>query len=112
MGATWLSADPTDGKLMTKLMPPAIGLRSPPQPMVSEFVITDGNWHRIGFVWDGSYRCLYVDGAEVAKDTKSFAMLESSDGGLFIGAGKAMEPGTYWSGLIDDVRIYDRVVTP
>jgi len=65
MGATWLSADPTDGKLMTKLMPPAIGLRVPPQPLVSEFVITDGDWHRIGFVWDGSQRMLYIDDVEV-----------------------------------------------
>jgi len=26
--------------------------------------------------------------------------------------GKALETGTYWSGLIDDVRIYNQVVTP
>jgi N-acetylneuraminic acid mutarotase len=111
-GATWLSADPTDGKLMTKLMPPAIGLRFPPQALTSEFVITDGNWHSIGFVWDGSYRCLYVDRAEVAKDTKPFSMLESSDGGLYSGAGKNLEHGSFFSGLIDDVRIYDRAITP
>jgi len=24
-----------------------------------------------------------------------------------LGTDKVMEPGTYWSGLIDDVRIYD-----
>ncbi|MHC4174873.1 MAG: LamG-like jellyroll fold domain-containing protein [Planctomycetota bacterium] len=112
MGATWLSADPLDGKLMTMLMPPSTGLRIPPQPLVSEFIITDGNWHRIGFVWDGSYRYLYVDGAEVAKDTQSFSILESSDGGLYLGAGKDLEPGSFFSGLIDNVRIYDRAVTP
>jgi hypothetical protein len=112
MGATWLSADLLDGKLMTRLMLPSTGLRFPPQPLISEFVITDGNWHRIGFVWDGSYRYLYVDGAEVAKDTKSFSILESSDGGLYLGAGKDLEPGSFFSGLIDDVRIYDRAITP
>jgi hypothetical protein len=32
--------------------------------------------------------------------------------GLYIGAGKAMAPGTYFSGLIDDVRIYNRAVSP
>jgi sugar lactone lactonase YvrE len=112
MGATWLSADPTDGKLMTRLMPPSTGLRIPPQPLVSEFVITDGNWHRIGFVWDGSYRYLYVDGAEVAKDTQSFSILESSDGGLYLGAGKNLDAASFLSGLIDDVRIYDRAITP
>lgn len=71
---------------------------------------TDGNWHRIGFVWDGSNRILYVDGVAVAEDTQ--ANLEESDDGLYIGTGKAMEPGTFWFGLIDDVRIYNRVVIP
>lgn len=28
-----------------------------------------------------------------------------------IGTGKAMEPGTYWSGLIDDVQVYDEAMT-
>ena len=45
--------------------------------------------------------------AEDAQDN-----LEGSENGLYIGTGKAMEPGTYWSGLIDDVRIYTRAVTP
>lgn len=35
-----------------------------------------------------------------------------ASGGLYIGTGNAMEPGTYWSGLIDDVRIYNRPVRP
>jgi hypothetical protein len=110
MGATWLSADPTDGKLMTRLMPPSTGLRFPPQPLVSEFVITDGNWHRIGFVWDDSDRILYADGAEVARDTQGG--LGSSDGGLYIGAGNSLDAASFFSGLIDDVRIYNRAVTP
>jgi hypothetical protein len=31
---------------------------------------------------------------------------------LYIGAGASLTPGTFWSGLIDDVRIYDRAVKP
>ena len=38
--------------------------------------------------------------------------LKGSGGGLYIGAGKDLEAGTFWSGMIDDVRIYDRVVEP
>ena len=45
-----------------------------------------------------------------AKDTQG--ALAGSDGGLFIGAGKALEAGSFWSGLIDDVRIYDRAIAP
>ena len=86
------------------------GVRTLPPPLISNFVITDGQWHRIGFVWDGFSRRLYVDYVEVARDTQDG--LESSTGGFYIGTGKAMEPGTYFSGLIDDVRIYNRAVNP
>ena len=108
-GTNWLLADPSEGKLRTSLLCPAGG-RSAPQPLISEFIITDDNWHRIGFVWDGSNRMLYVDDVQVATDTQD--SLEGSAGGLFIGAGKALEPGSFFSGLIDDVRIYNRVVSP
>ena len=76
----------------------------------SQTIITDGNWHRIGLVWDGSSRTLYVDDVAVAEDTQ--VNLASSDDGLCIGTGTAMEPGSFWSGLIDDVRIYNRAVRP
>ena len=107
-GANWLSADPSEGKLMTELVPPTT--RSPLPPLVSEIQITDGNWHHIGFVWDGSHRTLCVDGVVVAEDTQDG--LDSSENGLNIGSGKMTQPGTYFSGLIDDVRIYNRAVTP
>ncbi len=76
----------------------------------SQAFITDGNWHRIGLVWDGSYRTLYVDDVAVAEDEQT--NLVGSENGLYIGAGTAMEPGSFWSGLIDDVRIYNRAVIP
>ncbi len=79
-------------------------------PMLSQTIITDGNWHRIGLVWDGSHRTLYVDGVAVAEDAQT--NLAVSENGLYIGAGKAMEPGSFWAGLIDDVRIYNRAVRP
>ena len=107
--ANWLGTDPDIGCLMTELMPPAVG-RFTPQPLISESIITDGQWHRIGFVRDGSNRSLYMDDILVAEDIQ--ANLQDSDAGLYIGTGKAMEPGTYWSGLIDDVRIYNRLVSP
>ncbi|MFC1604525.1 kelch repeat-containing protein [Planctomycetota bacterium] len=108
-GTNWLGIDPDLGCLMTELMAPTVG-RFTPQPLKSDSVITDGQWHRIGFVWDGSNRALYVDDILVAEDTQ--ANLQGSDSGLYIGTGKTMESGTYWSGLIDDVRIYNRAVRP
>ncbi len=105
-GVNWLSADPLDGKLMTELK----GTGRFSFSLMSESVVTDGNWHRVGFVRDGSDRILYVDDIEVARDTTT--NLESASGGLYIGAGSDLEPGAFWSGLIDDVRIYNRAVKP
>ncbi|MFC1603938.1 LamG domain-containing protein [Planctomycetota bacterium] len=108
-GANWLRADPDFGCLMTELIPPAVG-RFIPQPLKSASVVTDGQWHRIGLVWDGANRALYVDDILVVEDTQ--VNLQGSDGGLYIGTGSTMQPRTYWSGLIDEVRIYNRAVRP
>ena len=104
-GVDWLMTD-TEGNLMTELQ----GSGRSGKPLQSQTNITDGNWHRIGFVWDGFSRILYVNGIKVAEDTQD--SLEGSDNSLYIGTGKAWEAGTYWSGLIDDVRIYNRAVRP
>jgi len=107
-GANWLAVDPLAGQLSTSLSPP-LG-RFPTPPLVSDIVITDGNWHRVGLVWDGSDRILYVDNVEVAREVVGH--LESASGGLYIGVGGNLEPDSCWSGLIDDVWIYNRVVEP
>jgi hypothetical protein len=108
-GANWLMTDSSFGCLRTELMPPAIG-RFRPQPLESESVITDDRWHRIGFVWDGVYRLLYVDDVLIAEDSQT--RLADSFGGLNIGCGSDLTTETFWSGLIDDVRIYNRAVRP
>jgi hypothetical protein len=79
-------------------------------PLRSETIITNDEWHRIGLVLEASHRTLYVDDIVVAEDTQQG--LGSSDGGLNIGCGSDAAAGTFWSGLIDDVRIYNRAVKP
>ena len=105
-GQTWLAASAVNGWLTTELVPPPAGRFTPP-PLVSQSVITDGGWHRVALVWDGSHRRLYVDGTEVAADTEPLAPLKSSDGGLYLGAGKGLDSASFWAGLIDDVRLYN-----
>ena len=80
------------------------------EELTSMTVITDDDWHRVGFTWDGASRVLYVDDSEVARVTHMG--LQSSQGELTIGAGKNLAPGTFWSGMIDDVLIYNRAVAP
>ncbi|MHC4558224.1 MAG: Kelch repeat-containing protein [Planctomycetota bacterium] len=105
-GSTWLGTDPSDGKLTTSIM----DLYFP--PLESESIITDGQWHHVGLVYDFEqfHRHLYVDGVEVAKDTSIVGGI-SSTSGLYIGAGKAREEGSFFSGLIDDVRIYNQALS-
>jgi hypothetical protein len=109
IGQIWLGTEPGSGKLMTELVPPSVG-RFIPQPLRSEFIITDGLWHHVGLSWDGQYRSLYVDGIEVAKDDRALnlAPLKSSDGGLYIGAGNTLDATTFFSGMVDELRIYNR----
>jgi len=104
-GTDWLLAAPVTGTLMSDLKFPIGG-----KVLSSQTVITDGTWHRVGFVRDGTNRMLYVDDVEVAKDTQS--TLPGAGGGMYMGAGSKLSDGTFWSGLIDEVRVYNRVVRP
>jgi hypothetical protein len=105
-GANWLMGDPATGALMTELKS---GGRQG-KALSSDVAITDGDWHRVGFTWDGTTRRLYVDDLLVAEDTD--VGLAQSDGSLQIGCGATMIPTTFFVGLIDDVRVYNRAVEP
>jgi predicted dehydrogenase len=78
--------------------------------LTSDAFMIDDQWHRVALVWDGTNRALHVDGAEVARDTQPNVV--ASSGSLHIGGGKNLTAGNFWSGLIDDVRIYNRAVSP
>lgn len=105
-GVDWLTTDPVTGALRTDLR--SAGRLS--RPLASETAITDGHWHRIGLTWDGTTRTLYVDGGVAAEDSQgAFA---SVHGPLHIGCSYDMAAGTFWAGLIDDVRLYDCAVKP
>jgi len=103
--SNWISLD-AEGNLMTDIN--CVG--SSAAPLVSEAVMTDGQWHRVGLVWDGSSRRLIVDDIVVAEDMQT--TLESSDRGLYIGVGKEFSADSFFSGLIDDIRIYNRATHP
>jgi len=105
IGATWLGINASDGRLITELTSTAVG------PLESESVITDGQWHHIGFVWDGSHRQLYIDNIQVIRDTEALTALKPSTGGMYVGVAKDLAPDTFFSGFIDDVRIYKQALT-
>jgi hypothetical protein len=103
----WLCTDLIEGCLITQLQPAGRGGTS----LLSQTCITDDDWHQIGFVWDGFYRYLYVDRVEVAKDATQLSSLLIKESGLCLGSGSSRDPETFFSGLIDDVRIYKKALT-
>ena len=107
IGRTWLGTTGPQGVLTTTLSDDGRFTA----PLASEFVITDGFWHQVGVVWDGSYRHLYVDGVEVAKDAKVLRQLYSCNGGLYFGTAETLEQISFWSGQIDDILIYNSALS-
>ena len=105
-GGTLIGTNPSDGKLMTGFSGMYFG------DLVSGTVVTDDQWHHVGFVYDldSLHRRLYVDGAQVAEDATVVSGMPSDDG-LYIGVSKDLDATSFFSGMIDDVRIYDVALT-
>jgi hypothetical protein len=105
-GETWLATNTSGGELITRLCDVYF------DPLVSEVVITDIQWHHVGLVYDLDvfHRRLYVDGILVAEDDTIVAG-NPSDAGLYIGASKDLDAGNFFSGMIDDVRIYHQAMS-
>jgi len=103
-GSNWLMAGAGDGALSTELKDRGT------KALASLTIITDGEWHHVGVALDSTSRMLYVDGVQAAAGTQ--VVPPGSTRGLYIGAGSTLTPGSFWSGLIDDVRIYNRAVKP
>jgi hypothetical protein len=67
-----------------------------------------GDWHHICLTYDGSVARMYADGAEVASASKSWNVVLSR---AHIGR-QVNNAAEFWDGLVDDVRIYDYVLSP
>ncbi|UCG55755.1 MAG: LamG domain-containing protein [Phycisphaerales bacterium] len=103
-GQTWLGTEPSEGKLITTLTDSGRFTST----LGSGLVVTDGDWHHVRVVLDGSHRSRYADGVNVAEDTTALSALDASQNGFYLGAGKTQGEGSLWAGFIDDVRIYSR----
>ena len=67
----------------------------------------DDNWHFIALTYDGTTAKLYADGTLLASQAKSWNLVP---GACYIGE-QVNGGDEYWDGSIDDVRIYDRVLS-
>lgn len=67
--------------------------------------VSDGQWHHVAGVYDGSKINLYVDGV-LDKSEAASGAINTNAFPVLIGE-NAERTERFWSGLIDDVRIYD-----
>jgi len=75
--------------------------------------LTNGVWHHIAATWDfdADEHALFIDGVSVASTTSKLYDAPATPTNLSIGAGIRPNPIAYWDGCIDEVRIYDRVLS-
>ncbi|MCK4781336.1 SipW-dependent-type signal peptide-containing protein [Candidatus Parcubacteria bacterium] len=78
-------------------------------PNVSAANIWDDNWHHITGTYDGSTVKLYVDGAEIPGGTGTTEDIAYNTEDFYIGSYGTI--GYYFSGLIDEVKVYSRALS-
>jgi hypothetical protein len=80
------------------------GLAGPVMPL--------GEWHHVTLSWDKVTKRLYFDGSLQASTSPITFASDGND--IRIGAdnGNAMAADFHWSGALDDVRFYDRALSP
>lgn len=69
----------------------------------------DGNWHHIIGTFDGITRKLFVDSNNVVSNSDYTGKITAS--GREFKLGYSDSGATYFNGLIDDVRIYNRALS-
>lgn len=69
-----------------------------------------GEWHHVAGVFDGGVLRMYLDGA--FETEISTGPIEYADDDLLVGCDINLGgPGDFFDGLVDDVRIYNRILT-
>lgn len=75
----------------------------------SENAIDAGTWHHVAFVYDGTERTIYIDGKRDASEALS-GDIPTNDQPVKIGSWGGIDSSgqmRYFTGRIDDVRLYD-----
>ena len=78
--------------------------------------MSDGKWHHVAGVYDGSKLCVYVDG-KLGASLGASGSISQNNYRVAIGANLQPTPEDpcnfrVWKDYIDDVRIYDYTLSP
>lgn len=74
-------------------------------------VINDGKWHFIVGTWDNTTMKLYVDSSIVESSISAEIHGLGSVLSTRVGADHAATPGSFWNGQIDNLMVFDRVIS-
>jgi hypothetical protein len=73
--------------------------------------VAAGQWVHMAAVYDGTRMVIYQDGVEVGSQAKRGALVSAPTVPVWIGANPGF-PNQVFDGLIDEVRIYNRALSP
>ncbi|MFZ2187077.1 MAG: fused MFS/spermidine synthase [Candidatus Moraniibacteriota bacterium] len=80
--------------------------------VTSSTSITDNQWHHVVGTYDGTTMRIYVDGTQTGSGTSFSGDLPTSKtGALRIGADYYPTPANFFTGSIDDARLYNRALS-
>lgn len=71
--------------------------------------VEPGQWHHVAGVYDGKQMRIYIDGTLDASEP-SDSGIATNDQPVYIGE-NSEQPGRFWHGLIDDVRVYNYAIS-
>ena len=75
-------------------------------------VAVEGDWHHCGFTFDGERLIAYVDGEEAFNLPRNGPIEYDGEPHFVIGNRSLGAPGEAYTGLIDEVALYSRVLDP
>ena len=73
-------------------------------------VVTTNTWRHVALVYNGASKTIYIDGVEDARDASS-GNINSSGYNFYVGQ-NSQQADRYLTGLVDDVRIYNKALSP
>lgn len=69
-------------------------------------------WYHLVLTYSNKYTCFYIDGVLEARCAKDFETRFLSTDSVILGSYNAVRNSRYFQGAIDDIEIYDRVLSP
>ena len=103
-GVFWLGQHSTDGKVRF-----GVYLNGTTESYIDTdaAVISNGSWYHLAATYDGNYQKIYINGSLVKTSSDLNTVLPSGTSNYYIGLSTA----AYFSGRIDEVRIWNDVRT-